>query len=815
MTDRLFLPKDKRNYLKILNSNGNIHSSFRNDLLESRNLNSNLNLYKSLRYFALNSNKIINNNSCNNINVNSLNLNKNLTNFNSIKCNNKSFYTMKTSLIMVQKDINIKEMFCSLLKKTNELQNYTISIYSAENKTRKYVLEKLKIFLLKNNISSKIFYRTIFLFDLIQMKNNIYKYFNTPNINEKIALISLILIMKFNYMETKMIHFKKFEKIFNEFFQTEIFSINLICQMEILALKLINYDLNFTTPFCFIELMLSSGIIINNDNLNNEINLNMYKLINDTLGNIVENSNEYFKYNYFYIACSVISFAREKFNLNKWPKNIENAFNINFDQFYNVFRNFFGFGNKNYHCYSTFSNIYEYENIINIQNLQNMNNIVNVMRIMTSKEKDNNKKIKNEEKIKNDEKIKNNENNKNLIDGKYIEKSNTTLKNNEIPQLENGNVREQINIELKTNWDLSAIKSPIKNKKILVNKSEIIKKLNEKSIEIKNDNSHNNNSKEKKCISRNTTNIKINTKRNINNKNNSDNINLISNFDMSDENKTIKNENDVKYSLNNNINRSSEKINNNNKLNMVIHPFKRSTYFSRKRLINNFQNEQNKNINIEIGKTEENTINNNINTVDSIENKNYNSNYSTSKRRDYHINFHFATTISINNNSNNINNINNNKENSKENSNEKFDTKKYFLRRKYANYKNYNTYNNDKKKQGDLLSIDTVKISNFLDKPNKNIKVKEENSNEATCEDSKQAKDFSIRKTYCLKKRKFFERNNDINDLKTDNINESKKNEKTKSYGKFMDNKIKLSHNTFNITGVRKYYKQKNMYLKH
>ena len=123
-----------------------------------------------------------------------------------------------------------------------------------------------------------------------------------------------------------------------------------------------------------------------------------------------------------------------------------------------------------------------------------------------------------------------------------------------------------------------------------------------------------------------------------------------------------------------------------------------------------------------------------------------------------------------------------------------------------------------KKKIGNGFILDTVKISNFLNKSNRNIKVKEENSNEATCEDSKQAKDVSIRKTYCLKKRKFFERNNGVKDLNIDdnNNNENIIIEKKKSYGKLIENKIKLSHNTFNrMTGVRKFYKQKNMCSKH
>ena len=800
MSNSHFLLRDKTNYLKVFNSNINNYTSFRNEFLESRRLNPKLNLYISLKHFDINSNKRTANNSYNNINLSySLNLNKTINNFNNSNCNNKTFYTIKPTHYMLPKDVNIKEIFRSLLRKTNESQNSSISLYSTENKIRRYVLEKVKIFLFKNNISLEIFYRTIFLYDLLQARNNIYKYFSSPNINEKLALISLILTMKFNYEETKMVHLKKFEKIFDEFWQTEIFSTNSICQMEILALKLIDYDLNFTTPFCFLELMLVSGIIINTDNVNNEMNLNIYKLVNDTMKNIVENSNEYFKYNYFYLACSVISFIREEFNLNKWPKNLENTFNINFDQFYYVFRSFFGTANKNFHS-NVCNNIYDYENIINIHNLQNMNNIVNVMRIMTSKDKDSNKKIKKDEK-----------NNNITEDNKSLKKTNTILKNKETSGQKNGNAHGEIKVGLKTNWNLSSIKSPVHNKKIKVNKSVMINNINEKSTEKKSNISNNNESKEK-SIGKNRNNIEVNIRRNIYNKKTSNNISITTKFDLSNHKNTEKNESDIKHISNsNNCIKSSDKINNSNILNLSIHTFKRSVYYSKKYLLNNLQNEKNKLETDENHKIEENSINN-INTESNIDHRNYNSNYSSTKKRDYRINFHFAANIS----KNNINN---------ENSNEKSVSKNYYFNSyhdvKNANIKNYNTHSTEKKKQEDVFSINTVKISNFLNKSNRNLKIKEENSNDATCEDSKQAKDFSIRKTYYLKKRKFFERNNDNNDIKdlkteSHDDNESKKFEKNKSYGKFIENKIKLSHNTFNrMTGVRKFYKQKNMCSKH
>ena len=55
----------------------------------------------------------------------------------------------------------------------------------------------------------------------------------------------------------------------------------------------------------------------------------------------METSNEYFKYDYFYLCCSIICFVRDKFKVNKWPKALENNFGIKFEEFHDVYKIFF------------------------------------------------------------------------------------------------------------------------------------------------------------------------------------------------------------------------------------------------------------------------------------------------------------------------------------------------------------------------------------------------------------------------------------------------------------------------------------------
>jgi hypothetical protein len=181
---------------------------------------------------------------------------------------------------------------------------------------------------------------------------------------------------------------KKFEE------KDENITFNNVYEMEIIALQLIDYNLSFQTPFSFMELFLINGIIFNEDCINGDMSFSIYESVNETLENIMVNSNEYFKYNYFYLCCSIITYVREKYNINRWPKALEINFDVNYEQFsyiYNIFclkRNNNNNNNNNYYSNNK-NNIKKSYNsdIINISNLKGMNNIINVLKIMKSADK--------------------------------------------------------------------------------------------------------------------------------------------------------------------------------------------------------------------------------------------------------------------------------------------------------------------------------------------------------------------------------------------------------------------------------------------
>ena len=180
---------------------------------------------------------------------------------------------------------------------------------------------------------------------------------------------------------------------------------------------------------------------------------------------------------------------------------------------------------------------------------------------------------------------------------------------------------------------------------------------------------------------------------------------------------------------------------------------------------------------------------------------------------------------------NNNNNLENSNINLKNNKNNNFSNKINY--RYYSNYtekkKNIELNNNSRKKN--KYNLNQTSFNDFLFYKNKKnrineenfdkIKNKEENSNVPTCESSNiklSLNDFSIRKSYRLKKKYT---KNEVSNLSPKNQNKYEKDkkkilEKNKSYNKLLNTKISFSDNTYNRkTGVRKFYKQKNLLENH
>ena len=761
--------------------------------------------------------------------------NHNINIYNKDSQKMKKWFSVKPSLYMMPKDIILKDIFNISIKSASKYERlYNINnAYIINNKgniDRKNILKKIKKFIIINHINYNIFWKTVFLYDLLSLKKynaknkfNRFSNFNKLS-NLLIALISFILVLKFNKEENKMISLKKLVEYFKE--EADSIKINEICEMEIIALKLINYNLAFQTPFSFMELFLINGIIFNEDCINSDLSFDIYELVNETLENLMVNSNEYFKYNFFYLCCSIIVHVREKYRIDKWPRTLEVTFGVNFEDFSDIYNIFFIKKNKSNNNSSHKNNIRSFYNadVINISNLKSMNNILSVLKIMKSVDKHKNPK-ENVNKLdlfnkKNDKE----ENSK--------EKINCNFKCNE-----NIISSNKIKVGLKKKWNLGIIKSP---DKLFSNKassiSSIITKLSEEKKNMISD-----------LYSKNIQNTYIRSTEKTNNNNNHDNQNNFKNRikegRLINKNEKIKEDNNYKKNSNSIELFKNESFNivEKNKINMTK---------SCNRSIKDFTKiyQENNKVNMNKNSNKANGKNNNYSKIDN----NYNNNtvnINIYKKRHYLFkntsnllkNYHEKNKQKI------ANNLNNSKNNSNTIKNDNYSNKiknRYYS--KYTGKKKIFESNkdiNDTIKRKDELNINKTSFNHFLfykNKKNKNIDVenknildryniknKEENSNAPTCESSNiktSINDFSIRKSYRLKKRLTKKEDNQEEKVNFFQKNENMKNEKegriilekNKSYNKLLNSKIGFSDSTYNRkTGVRKFYKQKNLLENH
>ena len=716
--------------------------------------------------------------------------NSNQYSFTSHKINNqlnthenqkyKKCFSVKPSLYSMPKDILLKDLFQNSMKNSKKYFHKFIYYNTGNNSDvdRKYIFNKIKKFIVINNINHKIFSKTIFLYDYILLekerlnkKNSKYSnFFSLSNLS--IALIAFILIFKFNNVEKKMISLKKFVKYFEE--KGENIRFDEVCEMEIIALQMINYNLTFLTPFSYMELFLINGIIFNDDNLSSDMSFSIYELVNETLENVMVASNEYFKYNFFYLCCSTVMYVREKYKIIGWPKSLEITFNARYELFNDIYNYFYAKNNKKEKDKKNIKGSLN-TNIINITNLKSMSNIINVLKIIKSADKY--KKTKEiidktdllSHKDNKEEKIKDEKNNENKefsstirvgINNKWLFKTfKSTKKNNVGKYLKINSSIEKIEENNKNKEIETKVKSQIKNEKI----NESINNENHLNITEKN------NSSVTKSVNRYRKNgltmNKINQQcYNPNNKNeNNKKIN-----DYNKNNINLNNNSNIDSCLNN-INSNSTNVN-----------------FYKKRRFN-----ENKGIELlkscpEINKELKNNSNNN-----------YNNNV-----------YNYKLGL-INKNNNNIYN--------------KGVTNRYC----YYNFKekrrNLELNKNNDLKITQTSFNDLVFRQNFIRKQNINndtdnenfsntYKNKEENSNAPTCESSNlklSLNDHSIRRSYRYK-------NNHIKNEETEGGKEKSQNEgrkvleKNKSFSKLLNNKISFSDNASKKkTGVRKYYKQK------
>ena len=183
---------------------------------------------------------------------------------------------------------------------------------------RKTIITKLKACCRKYNFNQYTLQHSVFIMDLLTVKFSslpISKY-------EKIAITALILSVKFFELEYKFLSIKQVQAYFDN---ASMYSLNQIRQSEISLLHKLNYNLNQISFMTVANFLYTHGIIFTFDKCNNN---NIIFVISQIVNTILYNSVSYLQYNQFHIGCGVIASARVLCKLQKWPKLLEEVYNI-------------------------------------------------------------------------------------------------------------------------------------------------------------------------------------------------------------------------------------------------------------------------------------------------------------------------------------------------------------------------------------------------------------------------------------------------------------------------------------------------------
>ena len=243
--------------------------------------------------------------------------------------NNSESYPIKPSQNIIPQDINLQKIFFLMKKTSRSLTNKYSNILYKNTQTkfeRKSMINKIKEYFMLNRIEPKIFFKTILLYDILIIENAKIKLLTSF---EEIVLGALILSIKFNYVENKMFSMKNFLT----FYKNKSFTLQQLFDIERKCLKIINYYLNYNTPMCFLEFFLMNGIIFDTDSIKSHNYYKIYLEVETALEKIMKESNNYLKYNFFFLVCSIVYYCRSLFNLVGWPTPLKKIFGVDINDF--------------------------------------------------------------------------------------------------------------------------------------------------------------------------------------------------------------------------------------------------------------------------------------------------------------------------------------------------------------------------------------------------------------------------------------------------------------------------------------------------
>ena len=245
-------------------------------------------------------------------------------------------YSIKPLFCSVPKDVSLHEIFVNMMNssfKINGNKSIYIKISQEELEIRNYILNSIQSFLNKNGIQKKILCSIIFLYDILTIKNKEQKLLSSF---EEIGIGATLLTLKFLCGKKKS--FFTIKNLSNLFLNENISQ--KYNEIEINCLKLIGYYLSYASPISFMDIFFLNGIIFSNENLKTEECSRIYDLVIEIIGKIMIISNEYIKHNPLCLCACIVTYAREIYNLEKWPPILTQVFGVNFNSFENIYNEF-------------------------------------------------------------------------------------------------------------------------------------------------------------------------------------------------------------------------------------------------------------------------------------------------------------------------------------------------------------------------------------------------------------------------------------------------------------------------------------------
>ena len=234
---------------------------------------------------------------------------------NSSKNNNIMPYSIKPISLIINNDINIKDLLKNMMTTifSQDYNRYYIELTDKEIiQRRKYIL-KFREFIYILRLNSIIIFHSIFIFDVLICLNKLKK--NSLELNfSTMSLGAVILSIKFLTNQNGF-NYKKLKYYNSEI----IYSFNDLFEIELKCLTLLNYKLNFYNPFFFMEFLLLNGIVFNIDNIKMEDSSKVYALSVNLLEQIMIKNNQYVKFNPFLLSSGIVGYCREKYNIEIWP----------------------------------------------------------------------------------------------------------------------------------------------------------------------------------------------------------------------------------------------------------------------------------------------------------------------------------------------------------------------------------------------------------------------------------------------------------------------------------------------------------------